>query len=278
MLRFAPMQKRSSKKLLAPDVYSFTSFGEFLSSLRARQSELTLGDLAGRLGYRSQRSIGMLLSGKRKPSRQFIEKLSTFLGMDEREHRYLEKLAMGCNEKELSKLKPVSTSAKTLIPAEEVAHLAHWYHFAIRQLIQTEDFVPQPEWIAKRLGNRVTVEQVALSLRVMEQKGLIRRCQLKGYAISKPSVTTFHDLPSQAVRMHHLEQLQNAAFALKSKPVPEREFLSLCMSFDADKMNEAKKFLRRMKEEFDEKFSTTNGTEIFQFNIQFFSHSERGKS
>lgn len=272
------MRKPKSKRLPILDVYSYSSFAEFIKSFRSSHGELTLGELARQLGYRSQRTIGMLLSGKRNPSRDFVEKISSFLRFDEREHRYLEKLAMGSNARELAKLKPIVVSDKTLIPAEEIAQMAHWYHFAIRQLIKTENFRPEPQWIAKRLGNRVTAEQVAQSLRVMEHKKLIRRCPNRGYALEKPSITTLHDLPSQAIRMHHLEQLQNAAYALKSRPVPEREFLSLCLSFDAHKMHEAKKFLRRMKEEFDEKFSSSNGTEIFQFNVQFFSHSEGGPS
>ena len=280
-----------AKKL--PDIYSFNDFRSYLTeagrylSVKSR-NVMSESEWAKQLGYRSRRTVGMVLEGKRAPSHELLERLSKRLGHDERAHRYLQILARiersrGNEEEEkslhfkLHALRPMALPREVL-PASKIRYLSHWYHFAIKQMIRGSEFNPDPIVIARRLGNKVTAFQVKRSLQQMETLGVIEKISdAKGYRVSVDSVTTTEDVPTDAIRLHHHEQLIQAKEALYEKTVAEREFYSLTLGFDPAQMLEAKRFIRTFMDEFDRRFCAPNANEVHQCNIQFFPHTDGGK-
>lgn len=74
-------------------VFEFHHFSVYLEAL-CQENRWSAKRLAQKLGYRSDRTVGMVISQKRSPSRKFIEKLSTLLSLDISEQRYLALLGM----------------------------------------------------------------------------------------------------------------------------------------------------------------------------------------
>src|SRR5687768_11524289 len=86
-LRAAAPEERS----MSP--FAFKDIPEYLEALRApkaaRKRPLTLGQLSRHLGYRSPRTIAMVIKGQRKPSLELVERLSTWQCLSIREREYL---------------------------------------------------------------------------------------------------------------------------------------------------------------------------------------------
>ncbi len=79
---------------------------EFISFMRddyrRRGKKISLQTWSQRLGYRSTRSLGMLVEGKRLPSTKMIELLAEDYGLLENEKRFLQLLVLRQKEKKIA--------------------------------------------------------------------------------------------------------------------------------------------------------------------------------
>jgi uncharacterized protein (TIGR02147 family) len=270
-------------------IYAYSSYRDFLAvvarqGLSRRERPISLRQWARKLGYRSPRTIGMVLNGQRLPSAELVRSWSTELGMDENGTRYFDALvrlekARRKNRptapilRELVQLSPDSRP-KLVLDAKAFSFIAGWHHLVIKQLIATPGFVFNPERIRDRLGRKVSVSEIKQAVDTMLQLGLIgRSADKRRLKVLESSVTTLNDVPSEAIRMHHEQQMERAREALFTQDVSRREFTGATFQFDARRIAEAKAAIRRFREEFEKKFSSPDGQSVHQLNIQFFSHT-----
>ncbi len=265
-----------------PSPFAFDDFPSYFSAL-ARTSDANASHRtrdtkwANWLGYGSRRTVGMVREGRRTPSRDFLIRLGRFLGQSEAEQIFLELLSRSRNSSTMEQLKALRSqyAARDLLTEEQLNYVAHWYSIAIKQLIATSGFDPKPESISRRLRGKVSPEAAQRSLENMVKVGILEKTE-SGYQVCKEKLTTPADIPIAALRQHHFEQICQAQSALRELPVQEREFLSVTLTFDPKRMQEAKGYLRKMAEEFDKRFSVGNPQEVFQLGMQFFPHSVGG--
>lgn len=88
-----------SFEAMVRQIHEFEEPLEYLREVRAvissdgkKQRPLSAEQWARRLGYRSRRTIGMVLSGRRLPSADMLERISQYLNHSILEHRYLQLL------------------------------------------------------------------------------------------------------------------------------------------------------------------------------------------
>lgn len=277
--------------LMDKNIPSPLSFADFPSFFRAVSTvvapkgkpRLPDADWAKKLGYGSRRTVGMIREGRRVPSGQFLERLGRFLGQTDAEKKYLTLLSrlnkkIAVEEKmqvsqELEQLRSSGVS-RTVLQESQVNHVAHWYNLAIKQLVSQPGFNPNPHWIYKRLKGKVALKAIEKSLHQMVRLGILEKIDgPTGYRVIKKSITTTADLPTAAIRLHHLEQLQRAREAIMEVPVQLREIYSLTLSFDPARILEAKGVIRKFMDEFDQRFSSPAGKQVYQVGMQFFPHT-----
>lgn len=297
-LNAAPNQYTRNSTLIgsifeAPDamtVFEFDDFRNYLNHMRIHypgmKRPITLERWAKKLNYRSPRSIAMVLKGQRLPSEDLVLAFSTDLNHTESERRYFELLVR--KEKyrgnvpksivdELQKLNPRLIRRKA-IEAEMFSYVSAWHNYVILQLFTTPGFDCAPEWIARRLGNKLTKEDVEASLNLLERLKLIERGEDgKLHRAGSDGLITMEDIPSAAVRRHHSEQMDQAKDALQRQPMSEREFNCLTLRVNRSKLPEIKKAIREFRDKFDRDFFDENSKDICQLNLQFFFHTSEEK-
>ena len=107
---------------------------EYIERLR-KNPKYSMRAYANFLGIDSG-SLSRLLNGQRKANSQTMEKLSLRLGINFQE----------IDEQGIRKSTPKDLSL------EIFKIISDWQHFAILELIKTDDFINDTNWIASRLG------------------------------------------------------------------------------------------------------------------------------
>lgn len=272
-------------------VFEFDDYRVYLNHVRnnypGMKRPITLERWAKKLQYRSPRSIAMVLKGQRLPSEDLVLAFSNDMNHSENERRYFELLVR--KEKyrgnvpkaiadELLKLNP-RLVRRTALDMELFSYVAGWQNYVIGQLFQTPDFKDDPDWIVARLNNRLTREDVEVSLQLLERLKVIERDAKTGrlqLAATDPLIT-MEDIPSAAVRRHHVEQMEQAKDALQNQPMMEREFTCLTLRVSRKKLPEIKKMLREFRDKFDKDFFDDGSADVCQLNLQFFFHTAEEK-
>lgn len=137
---------------------------------------------------------------------------------------------------------------------ERPKDLFGWGMVAVRHLAASPDFVPDPEWVHKRLRGKVTQQEAQFALRILQECGFLRKTE-QGWELHAENIATSAPHGHKAIRHYH------------------EQFLSLTLNFDFEKMAEAKSFLRDFMLEFHAKFHQSNARGIAQINLQLFALS-----
>ena len=151
---------------------------------------------------------------------------------------------------------------------EDVFHaISAWYHYAILNLIKLPDHSSSPEWLAGRLGisvseARAAVFRLARLGMIEEVGGKLRR--LVG------SLETTKDIPSAAIRSYHRQNMNLADRSLDRDPVELREFGSVTVAVDAEKIGLAKIEIRKFRRKMAKILDASNPKDVYTLAIQFF--------
>lgn len=261
-----------------PFIYS--SYVDYLKAVREsygqRKQRIPLQAWAKRLGYKSPRSLEMIISGDRIPSAQLVDRISKDLKLTQLEKAYFTLMVQ--REKALRKEQPVHDLEKEMdrirpakyrgryISNEIFQRVSEWYPLVIRQLTMTPDFKDDIAWITQKLRRKITNSQVAAAL-----------AEWKELAFDRRTLYTPDDVPSLAVRSFHKKMLRKAIDALDEFPVDEREYFSLTFRSSKKNMQKLKKVLRETRDYLNEELNDESGNEIFQVSLAFFPHTDLKK-
>ena len=145
--------------------------------------------------------------------------------------------------------------------------IGEWHYFAILNLAKTKDSRADPAWIARRLGIEEKLAREAL--RRLEQLGFLRVKGKKLVRSARPFTTT-RDIPSLAIRKHHLGNLRLAGDALENVPVDLRDFGSTIMPMNLEQVSRVKALLRKTREKAADIAETGEASEVYCLSLQLF--------
>ncbi|HRO66472.1 MAG TPA: TIGR02147 family protein, partial [Pseudobdellovibrionaceae bacterium] len=92
------------------------------------------------------------------------------------------------------------------------------------------------------------------------------------------AVSTTEDIPDESIRKFHRDSLTLSQAALKTLPQQRREFTSVTFSSTQDKLELAKKEIRKFREHLSNKLSTPVRDEVYQLQICFYPLTDWEKS
>ncbi|MBL7556592.1 MAG: TIGR02147 family protein [Bdellovibrionaceae bacterium] len=153
------------------------------------------------------------------------------------------------------------------LSSDEFALISNWIHFAILSLSYFKDNKASCSWIANQLG--VSEVEIEPAFRRLEKLGLVEIRGLKFCQTSKP-LTTTTDVPSEAIRSHHRQNLQKALIVLDKVPVWEREFSSITLPIDFKDMQKAKDMINDFKKKLYRELKCDDPTDVYTLSLQFF--------
>ncbi len=162
---------------------------------------------------------------------------------------------------------PISVRSATTLDIDQYLGISEWQHFAILSLMETEDFQSKPEWIARRLGITPTLAAQSIERLIrLDMVEVVSKRPLRWRASGR-SYTTSDEIRNDSLRLAHRKNLDLAARSLQSDPLELRDFTSMTMAIDPDKLPEAKQRIRRFRDELCAFLEAGAKREVYKLNL-----------
>ncbi len=159
-----------------------------------------------------------------------------------------------------------------LSTVDEQTMASSWYHYALFGLAQLKSNNASPEWISRRL--RITSVQAKRALHCLQRLKLIE-VRANRMIPLKQNFESSTDIPSQALRKFHLQNLKRAMESLEQVAISDRDITSMTLAFAEKDMRIAKDYIRKFRRRFTKRFETTNGTDVYTLAVQLFPQTLR---
>lgn len=157
----------------------------------------------------------------------------------------------------------------------DLAHyevVSEWHYFAIRSLARTRGFLPDPAWIAKRLG--IPVGRAEKALERLKALGLLELDTRGRMRTSAKGLVTTDGLRNLALRRRHQANLEGARQSLLGTPVDQRDFTFMTMAIDPTRLPEARKRVRRFLNRLCDYLEGGWQTEVYETCVQIFPRTQ----
>lgn len=268
-------------------IFEYADYRTFLSDFYQARKEANANYshrvFAQSAGLSSPSHLLMIIKGSRNLSPKTVPKFVDGLKLKGHEARYFE-LLVSYNQSENLEVKArffgqmmaMRSVHKSLHPLEKerFEFLSKWYLVAIYVLTDLKDFDPNPNWIAKKLGGKITVMEAKEALSNLIRLGFLTETTT-GLKQSQGAMTVPDDTKSMGVYTFHQSMLKLAAEALRTLPIPAREAAGVTLAIPKDKLQDIKERIREFRKEINQLASSyENPSDIYQLNIQFFPLTE----
>jgi uncharacterized protein (TIGR02147 family) len=234
---------------------------------RTKNPRYSLRMLAQKLDMPSGR-LSEILAGKRRITPTLGRKIAIRLEFPpEKIQKFIATIENERAAKNFGKKTPNSTDESfRQLSVDSFYALAGWEHFALLNLMKTDDFKADVEWISNRLG--LTPVEVRAAIERLERLEFIERTDT-GFVRKVGRLTTTHDLESVALKASHRQSLEQAIESLETVPVELRDITSITMAIDRERIPQTKAIIKKFRRELSDFLeSGSKTTEVYNLNIQ----------
>jgi len=154
------------------------------------------------------------------------------------------------------------------ISEENYAIIAQLMCLALRELMMTIDFKPDPKWIAERLG--LSVDQVQQYIKTLLEAGLMEEKDGQ-YVYKDRHLTAVNPQSSSAVRQNlQNEILVKATESLHKDPFDRRAHYGMTMAINPERLETANKMILDFLETLCDFLEVGERKEVYQLAVQLF--------
>ena len=241
---------------------------------RASKPTYSLRSYARFLGV-SPSTLHVLMTGNKTASKKTLTKISKRAGLLKSEISYFSDLFEAKSAKTDDKKKialrkaRLHDSRQSLITDEEFQLIASWRHFALMELIKTQDFRNEPDWIAKRL--KMSEKAVSQALDALQKLKVLQVNHNGVIEVLKDFVAVPSGKPTLVAQNYHQSVVEEALEAIKTQPKGTRNFSSLVLKFRTKDISRVDEFIRKFRREFSLDFEDGDGHDaVYALAVQFF--------
>jgi uncharacterized protein (TIGR02147 family) len=246
---------------------------------RERNPALSLRSFARFLKVSPGR-LSEILSGKRQISAEMADKIADRLGLNPEVRQvflqsvFNRKRASVRSRFEQTRLQPTVEYQQLSMDAFHI--ISDWYHFAILNLRDCDDFKCGETWIAERLN--LNTSEVKLALNRLERIGMIEWKKNMWYR-TQAHIATSDGVFSAGLKKGHRGILEKALASLDDVEPIDRDNTNMTMAIDPAKMPKAKEAIKKFRRKFTKDFEMGGSrTEVYTLAIQFFPLTKVRKS
>lgn len=147
--------------------------------------------------------------------------------------------------------------------------ISNWEHLAILELVQLNGARSEIAWISKRLD--LAPSKAKECIERLLHVGLLIKKNGKLKRVDDSVFVWPGQIPSAAIKNYHKGVIEKSLYSLFTQPLEKREFSSIVMPIDSEKIPEAKKMIRDFSFELN-KFLTDSKKKdrIYYYASQFF--------
>lgn len=246
--------------------YYLTKLREELSLKQRNNPHYSLRAYARDIGIHPA-TLSQIINGKRplpvKDSANVAIKLN--LGPKERT-LFIESLTR--SKSTLDQIKLSDEDTRFMLDESYYKVIAEWEHYALLELFDLKDFNGSTEEVAARLD--LTLNRADVVIKNLLTCGLLAKNEEGKLEKVHARITTTEDIKSQALRESHKEVLAMGTNKLDQIEVELRDFSSLTMALDLNRLPEAKTIIREFRQKMIEMLDGGERTDVYQLAIQFY--------
>ncbi len=228
-----------------PSIYEYSDFRRFLQDWydteRTRRGKFSKTEVSRRLGLPNTRNYFSDLLGGKALSETFLERMVALLALPKDEARFFRTLVrfQQCQSPDerdqlLEQLVALNRSPRRILEPERMEYFRHWWHGAIRALLDTGDYGDEPERIARTLTPAITPGQAKASLALLSKLDLIRRDKNRHWRPSDQAVSAPDGFRDELILQLQSEQLDLVRRSLLAKCAPRRLVATNVVSVSQD--------------------------------------------
>ena len=274
--------------VIRPQIYSYMNYRHFLQDyynyLSSKNSQFSETAFIRKAGYcsNSRGYLGLIIKGKRNLSTKAIVRFAQACEMNSGESNYFENLvhfnqAKNIKERDFyfqriaKKMKSKSPEVYQLLQSQ-YNYCSQWYVVAIRELVSLDDFVEDPEWIAKRFNYKVTKKQITQAIEDLLALKLLKRDE-QGRPQQAEALVRFAEGEATASNFvnFHQQMLELSGEALE-RNYQERSASSVILTCQADELEnirqEIAEFRAMILAKYGDQIARPN--QMLAMNIQLF--------
>lgn len=266
-----------------PDIFQYENAADFLKAklqaIQQKNPKFSARAWALKLKMPFPANLSRILAGQRRLTVPLARKLALELNLNAREAAHLEVLAEMGRIREPGVVRQLGTRAAELpsknLSSEVLALFSKWYFSAIVEMLSLKQGETGVDWIVRRLGGRVSDEDVSSVLEFLKSSGIAEvsgagflRRRLAG---SLANFTLEHEASVEAFLSSQIEQSRQM---LRRLPVGRRKLSSVTIALRAEDVDRAKKIMDRASAELLKLGADEDADQVYQFNAQFFAVTE----
>lgn len=199
-----------------PIIFKYFDYIEFLKDwfdfLKSDQSKFSLRVIAKNSGI-SSGYLPMVLSEKRKLTPKMLNRLLPHLKLTLDEEVYFELLVLLKNatnqESKMRYLRMMEQNSNykkhNRHETEVYRYLTHWYYVAIREMTALADFNDDPEWIANKLKNKVSKQDIQTALKFLKENEFITQDEKGKYIPPEKTIKCYDGVYKLVLAQFHKE-------------------------------------------------------------------------
>ena len=150
----------------------------------------------------------------------------------------------------------------------EFSVVSDWHHFAILNLMETDNYRQDAKWIAKRLNlDEITVTN---SLNTLLMLGLVKLNEENKLVPTHKNITTTHDVPSEVLRESQRQSIEKSLHSLQLDPPDLRDITSISLPINIENIPKAKEMAREFRRKVATLLEEGDKTEVYSINVQIF--------
>ena len=226
---------------------------EELLKAKLRNPAISLRSFAKRLGVQAS-ALSEILNGKRSVTDKMGKRILNGLGLNETDFKDEQK-------------KDITLSSL------EFKIISDWYYFAILSLAEIDDFSIDSSWIAKRLNISQKEAKNAVSILIKKQMLIEENGRFKASNINFSTPTEIRDL---SIKQHTVQSLELARDSLLEDPIDSRDFSTITMAIDPEKIPEAKLMISKFRKKLMKKLESGKKKEVYKLAVQLFPLTKIG--
>lgn len=147
--------------------------------------------------------------------------------------------------------------------------ISNWEHLAILEIVQLSGARTDAAWIATRLGVREKDAKECIDR--LLHVGLLTKKNGKLKRVDDSLFVWPSQIPSASIKNYHKGVIEKSLHSLFTDSVDKREFSSVIMPIDSEKIPEAKKMIRDFSFELNKFFAKSKKKDrVFYYSSQFF--------
>lgn len=146
--------------------------------------------------------------------------------------------------------------------------ITEWEHYAVLNLLKIKKFELSKESVSKRLS--ISMERAEYVISNLFNSKLLFEDDHGKPTRSFENINTTNEVPSLALKLAHIDELNLAKEKIYNTPINQRLFTSRTLPINTKKIDEAKRYLEDVKIQLSKLLEDENADEVYNLSINFF--------